>query len=233
MDRPYIICHMTSSIDGKVTGEFLQRADSLKSVEVYYRINREYLSDGFICGRVTMEESFTGGWYPDLSSFPQAESLDDYICPEKSGFYAVAFDTLGRLGWKTDKIIDPDGDEGYHNAQIIQVLSEGADKRYLSYLRQMGISYIFAGEDYVDVLLALKKLKKYWGIKRLLLEGGSQINGSFACAGLIDEISLVVDPVVGGPSDKPLFSKGSLCDYSLKAVREEGEGVIWLNYVKS
>ena len=25
--RPYIICHMTTSIDGKVTGEFLETAE--------------------------------------------------------------------------------------------------------------------------------------------------------------------------------------------------------------
>ena len=70
MYRPYIVCHMVTSIDGKVTGDFLSRPECESATEIYYEMNREYKaqgSGGFICGRVTMEGSFTGGWYPDLS----------------------------------------------------------------------------------------------------------------------------------------------------------------------
>ena len=59
MNRPYIICHMTTSIDGKVTGDFLFRDECSEAVEEYYEINRKLKCDGFICGRVTMEGSFT------------------------------------------------------------------------------------------------------------------------------------------------------------------------------
>ena len=64
MNRPYIICHMVTSLDGKVTGDFLSLPSCEAATEVYYEINREYKDsnlDGFICGRVTMEGSFTGG----------------------------------------------------------------------------------------------------------------------------------------------------------------------------
>ena len=68
-NRPYIICHMVTSIDGKVTGDFLFQAESAAATDIYYRINRDLKADGFICGRVTMEGSFTNGWYPDLSKY--------------------------------------------------------------------------------------------------------------------------------------------------------------------
>ena len=64
MNRPYIVCHMVTSIDGKVTGDFLGLPACEDATEVYYEINREYKSrgsGGFICGRITMEGSFTGG----------------------------------------------------------------------------------------------------------------------------------------------------------------------------
>ena len=61
MERPYIICHMTMSLDGKVTGNFLSDAACAPATELYYQINRDYKADGFACGRVTMEGSFTGG----------------------------------------------------------------------------------------------------------------------------------------------------------------------------
>ena len=69
MNRPYIICHMVTSIDGKVTGDFLFNPECADATEIYYQLNREIKSDGFICGRVTMEQSFTGGYYPDLNQY--------------------------------------------------------------------------------------------------------------------------------------------------------------------
>lgn len=61
MSRPYVICHMTTSIDGKVTGDFLNRKEREAAIEEYYRLNREIPAEAFACGRVTMEGSFTGG----------------------------------------------------------------------------------------------------------------------------------------------------------------------------
>ena len=55
MKRPYIICHMTTSIDGKVTGEFLSAPECGAAVESYYDSNRKLKYGGFICGRVTLE----------------------------------------------------------------------------------------------------------------------------------------------------------------------------------
>ena len=181
MNRPYIICHMTTSIDGKVTGDFLFRPECAKATELYYEINRELKCDGYICGRVTMEGSFTRGYYPDLSEYAPVHHDHgfkmDFMLDDMSGFYAVAFDPKGRLGWKSNKIVDPDGDIGYDNAQIIEVLTEQVDERYLGYLEEMEIPYIFAGETEIDVELALFKLKNIIGCERLLLEGGSIING--------------------------------------------------------
>ena len=111
MNRPYVICHMTTSIDGKVTGEFLSRPNHGGASELYYQINRDYKADAYACGRVTMEGSFTGGWYPDLSGFEPVYSPIDYLVDELTGFYAVAFDPHGRLGWKSNRIIDVDEDK--------------------------------------------------------------------------------------------------------------------------
>lgn len=230
MNRPHIICHMVLSIDGKVTGDFLGLPACQKATEIYYDINRSIKSNGFICGRVTMEESFTGGWYPELSGYAPKERVD-FIPPNRSGFYAVAFDTNGKLGWKSNKIIDPDGDPGYDGAQIIEVLSENVDERYLGYLEEMEIPYIFAGKDKIDVELALFKLKNLVGIDTLLLEGGSIINGAFQQAGVIDALSLVVAPVTADKNDKPLFMNGKSSDFRLVRT-ETKDGVLILNYQK-
>jgi len=229
MTRPYITCHMVTSIDGKVTGDFLFRPESEAATERYYEINRALESDGFICGRVTMEGSFTGGWYPDLSSYAPVEDAADYIAPYEKKFFAVAFDTNGRLGWKESVIVDED--PGYSGAHIIEVISENADKRYLAYLRKIGISYVFAGKTAIDVNAALEKLATLFDIKHLLLEGGSIINGAFERSGAVDELSLVVAPIIADKDDKPLFMDAAATNYTLTST-ELVDGAVWMRYRK-
>ncbi len=235
MNRPYIICHMVTSVDGKVTGEFLSKPECEDACKIYYDINRNLKSNGFICGRVTMEGSFTGGYYPDLSEYePVRHDMDlkmDFILDDMAGFYAVAFDPKGKLGWKSNKIIDPDGDPGYDGAQIIEVLTERADERYLGYLESMEIPYIFAGKTEIDVELALFKLKNIIGCDTLLLEGGSIVNGYFQRADIIDELSLVIAPVVADKNDKPLFTDSALSTFEAVNAKIEN-GVTVLNYLK-
>ncbi len=231
MNRPYIICHMTTSVDGKVTGEFLGMPESAPATEAYYEINREYRADAFACGRVTMEESFTGGWQPDLTGYEGVSvPKEDYVADGDARFFAVAFDRRGRIGWTKARIEDED--PGYGDAHIIEVMCEDVSEAYLAYLRSVGVSYIFAGTEEMDLELALVKLKKMFGIHTLLLEGGSVINGAFARAQVIDELSLVVAPVAGGPEDKPLFENGPADCFDLRQMKQYNNSVLWLNYKK-
>lgn len=232
MNRPHIICHMVTSIDGKVTGEFLSRPECEKATDIYYELNREYNkngANGFICGRVTMESSFTGGWYPDLTRYEPIDNKNDFIPDNLSGFYAVSFDPKGKLGWKGNKIIDED--PGYGDAQIIEVLTEQVDGYYLAYLRSMEIPYIIAGENEIDVKIALEKLKRLMDINSLLLEGGSIVNGYFQRSNVIDEISLVVAPIIADSDDKPLFMDSTLSEFKLKEIKQYND-VVWMNYIR-
>ena len=232
MNRPYIICHMTTSIDGKVTGEFLSLPESEAAVEAYYEINRKYKADAYACGRVTMEGSFTGGFQPDLTPFLDAKvERTDYIADTEANFFAVAFDRKGRLGWTDSRIHDED--PGYDDAHIINVMCEElVSDAYLAYLKRIGVSYLFAGKTELNLLLAAEKLKALFGIETLLLEGGSVINGAFQREGLVDELSLVVSPVVAGKEDKPLFDGSGMEGYHLQEVKQMEKDVICLNYKK-
>lgn len=231
---------MVTSIDGRVTGEFLSSSTAQSACELYYELNRRYKekgAKGFICGRVTMEGSFTGGWYPDLSKYEhrsnEKDLKTDFVPCEMTGFYAVAFDSHGKLGWKSNRIVDPDGDPGYDGAQIIEILSKETDDRYLAYLRDMKIPYFFAGEKEIDVELALSKLKNLIGVDTILLEGGGMINGSFMKADCVDEVSLVVAPVIADRDDKSLFHNfnGDIPLFKLEKAEKVNDNLV-LNYVR-
>ena len=107
--------------------------------------------------------------------------------------------------------------------------SEDVDGRYLCYLREKEIPYLFAGKDSIDVTRALGKLKSIIGCGRLLLEGGSVLNGAFERAGAVDELSLVVAPVIAPKDAKPLFMDADIVSFTL--VKEECEnGNLILHY---
>ena len=93
----------------------------------------------------------------------------------------------------------------------------------------MEIPYIFAGKDKIDVELALFKLKNIMGIDTLLLEGGSIINGAFQRANAIDELSLVVAPIVADKDDKPLFMNSTVQDFELASTKTQ-DGVLIISY---
>lgn len=227
MNRPYITCHMVISIDGKVTGDFLSVPACEKATEIYYQIHRDMQADGFICGRITMESSFTGGWYPDLSEYTPISGKEDFVPANLSKFYAIAIDPKGRLGWKAPYISDED--PGYDQARVVEVLTTQVDGRFLAYLQELGIPYIFAGETSVDIKVALEKLTCLLGATHLLLEGGSIVNGSFLRAGTVDALSLVVAPMVGDSSGKMLFDNATLATFSLVDIQSEA-GIPVLRY---
>ena len=236
LDRPDVICHMGMSLDGKVTGAFLSQPQCADAIDVYYQINRDYQANAFACGRVTMEGSFTKGFRPDLTPFTEEVVPPmDYVANDHASFFAVAFDRQGRLGWTSGTI--EDDDPGYGGAHIIEVLCEGVPQAYLAYLQSVGVSYIFAsreGEEgmELDLPLALHKLKTIFGIKKLLLEGGSILNGAFQREDLVDELSLVVMPCVAEADDKPLFFDSRSGQFTLEDSKLLGS-TPWLRYKRT
>jgi riboflavin biosynthesis pyrimidine reductase len=108
---------------------------------------------------------------------------------------------------------------------------------YLSHLKAAGVSYLFCGKDRIDLKVALDKIRRVLGIRRLMLEGGGAFNGAVLHAGLVDEISQVVVPVVDGgrgistifdiPGDPPRKAAAAL---QLKSNRRLPGGVSWFRY---
>ena len=175
---------MIMSIDGKVTGNFLSSEKCLPFLEIYSKKRKEFPSNGFICGKTTMSESYTHNFHPNLNGFKGKKLKGgDYIANAEAKSYAVAFDTHGTLGWKIGHL--PESKDKH----VIEIISQDVDPAYLSYLQGIRCSYLFSGEDNIIIPLALKKLKKFFGIKYLVLEGGSTINGAFLREKCIDEIN--------------------------------------------
>ena len=101
------------------------------------------------------------------------------------------------------------------------------------------MSYFFAGEREVDLARALEFLNQELGIKRLLIEGGGGSNGAFLRAGLVDELSLAIQPAVDGGSGAPSIfdtsGKGAgvpppVASMTLESSQVLDGGAVWLRY---
>lgn len=223
---------MVVSLDGKVTGDYLSSEAGTHASDEYFRIHRELSADAFLCGRTTMESSFTQGEQANLSAFSDAKlPREDFVAETDTCFYAIAVDPHGKLGWRTSKIRD--NDPGYDNAHIIEVLTEEVSDAYLAFLRSRGISYIFCGTSEINIPQMLEKLSRLFPIRKLLLEGGGITNGLFMNAAEIDELSVVVAPVFDGNADAvSLFERTQtkLSDFRLLSADSLPNNILHLRY---
>src|SRR5258705_5717725 len=124
--RPYVICHMTPSIDGKIVSKDWP---SLKiAYAAYERTATTLAADAWIVGRVSMAPYAGKSRVPRLSR-KQRMPRRDFIAEAKTQSYAIGIDPSGKLTWRSNAI------DGEH---VIAVLGEGVSDDYLAFLEARG-----------------------------------------------------------------------------------------------
>ncbi|UEG51925.1 RibD family protein [Mucilaginibacter daejeonensis] len=228
-DRPYIICLMMTSLDGKILTEKWGNAPAIEKLkDKFEEVHEEIGVKAWIVGRTTMEKDFTEFAKPVIKKGHHDVDRKDYVANAKAESFAIAIDGGGKLGWESSEM------EGDH---VITILTEGVKDGYLAHLQDIGVSYIFAGEKEVDIKVAVKKLYSLFGIEKLMLEGGGHVNGSFLNESLIDELHQVLLPIADGSSDSSTFleidpkvKKGGATLFKLEQVIRIEDDAIWLTY---
>ena len=229
MKKPYVICHMMSTINGRIiTENWGDKQTKKKYSALYEKCHNSFGSDAWMCGRVTLEKDFTDGKKPVLSKKKEPVARKPFIGDENATSFAIAIDGRGKLGWDSNDI---DGDH------IVEVLTEDVKDSYLHYLQSKQISYLFAGEKVLDFASALKQVTNLFPIKTILLEGGGNINGSMLSEGLIDEVSLLILPFADGSTDAASSfditrqpKKKAVPCMKLEEVKTLENDVLWLTY---
>ena len=224
--KPYVICHMVASIDGRILSRRWRPPPADRGL--FERLHDRLGGDAWLVGRVTGQEFARGAAYPRHAD--QSYPRQSWFARRDAAAWGVVLDARGTIAWGR-------GDIG--GDPIVAVLTEAVDEAHLAGLRGDGVSYIFAGARELDLRLALELLNRELGIARLLVEGGGVANGALLRAGLIDEISLAIIPAIDGARGAPSVFDSIEAEAGIAAPIQamtligaetlEG-GAVWLRY---
>lgn len=155
--RPHVICHMASSVDGRIVTAPWKLPSSLMAR--YEQTAATFRASAWIIGRVSMEPYAGKARVP--SRAPQKRiPRTDFVGNGDARSYAIALDPSGKLTWTSNAI----GDD-----HVIAILTEGVSDAYLAFLRSRSVSYVFGGKAKLNLKLVLEKLRRMFGIEKLLL----------------------------------------------------------------
>jgi len=211
-DRPYIILNAAMTLDGKIA---TKTGDSkMSSKEDLIRVHSFRASvDAVMVGINTI-----------LVDDP---SLTVRFCEGKNPIRVVV-DSRARTPVKS-RIMSSD------TPTLIATTSK-APKDRVKNLESAGAKVIICGEgEKVDLQILLRKLKEI-DIRKVLVEGGGNINWSFISQNLFDELNVTVCPFIVGGRDSVTLVEGDGAEiigegihvklYEMKRYKDE----VFLNY---
>lgn len=225
--KPYVLCHMVCSVDGRIWGSRWRPKVNVVP-NLFERLHDQMGGGSWLCGRVTAQE-FAKGKEPAYPPTDQVFARENWFAQREARAWGIFLDGHGKAVWARRDI---GGDP------ILVILTEAVPDRHLAGLRADGISYIFAGKTEIDLSAAIETLNRELGIERIMLEGGGGANGAFLRAGLIDELSLVICPVIDGSTGGPIVFNSGDADLGAAPIESmtlvshevlEG-GTMWLRY---
>lgn len=221
-NRPYTICHMMMSVDGRIDCDMTEKIDPTND---YYDALGKLKCPSLLMGRVTMQMHYAS---PELFTSVDKEPIgaEMYQRFGNHDAYTIGVDTKGILRWPANEF----------DGGLLVITSESAPKAYIDYLRSKQISFIATGHEKIDIDRAMELLHDEFGVKRLALTGGGHINGALLGEGLIDEFSIIIASGIDGREgmvsvfDGMPHSGKSPYRLELTSVEQLNCGNVWLRY---
>jgi 2,5-diamino-6-(ribosylamino)-4(3H)-pyrimidinone 5'-phosphate reductase len=225
--RPYVICHMCTTVDGRIMGDRWGKLPGGKDGGNLFETTAATFGIGaWLVGTTTMDEF--DGPKRKLPRANRSVPRHDYIANTNARTFAIGADAKGVLRFQENEV---DGDH------VVLLVTERVTNDYLAHLQSAGVSYLFCGKKQIDLHTALQKLGSAFRLRKLMLQGGGKFNGAMLHAGLVDEISHITLPVADGgmgvqsifdiPGKAPTKAAATLRLFSHKVLPG---GAVWCKY---
>ena len=114
-----------------------------------------------------------------------------------------------------------------------------AAKKTVATTAELAEEVKISGGTEIDFKAALHWLREEWNVKRLLCEGGGELNDALFRAGLVDEINLTICPKIFGGRLAPTISDGLGCsqlaaatEFKLASIQSKN-GELFTRYLRT
>ena len=213
---PKVIVHNSVSLDGSLTG-------FEPNMGLHYRIAGDYKPEVHLIGSNTAKvgfELFENGVTPeeekDFEKPKRDKSLPYWVIPDTKGILKGLLHACRRFEFCRDAVV---------------LISETTPKDYVGYLEERNYDYYVVGKERVDLKKSLELLSTEFKAKKVLTDTGRILGNLLLEQGLVDEISLLVHPVIMGEKSYNIFGNISH-DPKLKLLKQErlDKGLVWLVY---
>lgn len=215
--RPFLFLNLAITADGKIAsaGRSIRSFSSPRDFE--HLLELRATADAIMCGRRTLAaDPITLGPGPErFRRLRRRRGLAEYPL---------------RIVVSGTASIDPDAEIfRHHFSPIILLASERAPKRKLRALARVVDTIRISGTREIEFHGALRWLRREWNVKRLLCEGGGELNAALFAAGVVDEVHLTICPKLFGGATAPTLADGlgapTLADatqFELKSMKRVG-----------
>ena len=102
---------------------------------------------------------------------------------------------------------------------VIVLTSEAAPLSKRKELARVADELHVTPGDQIDFLAALRWLREKWNVKKLLCEGGGELNAPLFRLGLVDELHLTICPLIFGGRRAPTLADGEGIEHLVEAKR--------------
>lgn len=144
-NRPYVICHILSAIDGKIDGDFFRMPELHSVREELSKIRREYGCDAVLNGAVTAAEIYADGYWETEGETGKAYPREDFVADVGLKNFIVLVDPKGSLRWSRN-VIERKGQPKSH---VIEILTEDVCDGYLAHFTGSWDFLCFCGKGCV------------------------------------------------------------------------------------
>lgn len=193
---PFVLINMAMTADGKIAtaNRAVHSFSSRRDMEHLYELRAT--ADAVLCGARTVEISHatlgTGG--EKFRKLRLKRGLAEHPL---------------RVVVSGSGIINPRAEIfSKHSSPVIVLTTARASKVKLRRLRMVADAVKICGKREIHFAAALHWLRAKWGVKRLLCEGGGELNDALFHAGLVDELHLTICPKIFGGRLAPTIVDG-------------------------
>ena len=97
----FVVCHMLTSLDGKIDGAFFGAAETAPALHAYGELRGYYNCPATLYGTTTMLGGYADGLAPSLEQGEAVSAREDYVNAAglDVGNFIVSVDPLGTLGF--------------------------------------------------------------------------------------------------------------------------------------